>query len=103
MSALTAMGLVGVNEYQTVCSWLMQYCGSPASVVASVLSTESLNGSTPTTVAKSKLSFVGGAAYAGCTLLRVMIKMVMTVATFVRNLEVNIEFSLYVREAVIIA
>src|SRR5947207_15091164 len=63
MSALTRASAVGVNEYQTVCGEEAQGCGSPGSVVAVVLSTESLNGNAVMTVGAAKLSF-GGVARA---------------------------------------
>src|SRR5216117_1506101 len=63
MSALTTASAVGVNEYQTVCGEEAQGCGSPGSVVAVVLSTESLNGNAVMTVGAAKLSF-GGVARA---------------------------------------
>jgi len=59
MSALTTASAVGVNEYQTVCGEEAQGCGSPGSVVAVVLSTESLNGNAVMTVGAAKLSFGG--------------------------------------------
>jgi len=59
MSALTTASAVGVNEYQTVCGEKTQSCGSPGSVVAVVLSTESLNGNAVMTVGAAKLSFGG--------------------------------------------
>src|SRR5437868_4362381 len=63
MSTLTTSSAAGVNEYQTV-RGDGEHCGSPASSVAVVLSTWSLNGSAATTVALPKSSFAGEAANA---------------------------------------
>src|SRR3990172_3021586 len=57
ISTLTAPLVVGVNEYQTVLGEVLHHCGSPSSVPASVISTESLNGSALMAVALIKLSF----------------------------------------------
>jgi hypothetical protein len=62
MSAVTAALVAGVNENQTVRGENSQDCGSLGSVVASVLSTQPLNGKLGMAVALAKLSFDGGAA-----------------------------------------
>src|SRR5438128_883608 len=63
MSTLTTSLAAGENEYQTVLGE-GEHGGSPASSVAVVLSTWSLNGSPAMTVALPKLSLAGGAANA---------------------------------------
>src|SRR3990172_13077759 len=62
MSALRTALAFAVNEYQTVRGEKLQNCGSPGSVVAWVLSTESLNGNRRISLARLKSSFAGGRA-----------------------------------------